>query len=326
MSVLGWRLLLAGLFSFLTVIVLGPATIRMLHRLKFGQSIREEGPASHLKKAGTPTMGGILILLGIVVGVVAGAGRQWGLPLLWVVFITLAYGGIGFLDDLLIIIRKKSLGLKARHKLLAQVLFAGLLGIYVVHAGVMESILVPFSDLSIPMVQPIIVFLTVLFITVGASNAVNLTDGLDGLAAGNTVIAAAAMGILAIQTGQSQLGIFSFAVAGACIGFAWFNSPPAQVFMGDTGSLALGAALAGVALLSKTPLYLGIIGGVFVAETLSVMIQVAAFRLTGRRVFRMSPLHHHFELGGWMESKVVFRFWIAGILLAILGVAGYFLG
>jgi len=326
MSVLGWRLLLAGLFSFLTVIVLGPATIRMLHRLKFGQSIREEGPASHLKKAGTPTMGGILILLGIVVGVVAGAGRQWGLPLLWVVFITLAYGGIGFLDDLLIIIRKKSLGLKARHKLLAQVLFAGLLGIYVVHAGVMESILVPFSDLSIPMVQPIIVFLTVLFITVGASNAVNLTDGLDGLAAGNTVIAAAAMGILAIQTGQSQLGIFSFAVAGACVGFAWFNSPPAQVFMGDTGSLALGAALAGVALLSKTPLYLGIIGGVFVAETLSVMIQVAAFRLTGRRVFRMSPLHHHFELGGWMESKVVFRFWIAGILLAILGVAGYFLG
>ncbi len=326
MSVLGWRLLLAGLFSFLTVIVLGPATIRMLHRLKFGQSIREEGPASHLKKAGTPTMGGILILLGIVVGVVAGAGRQWGLPLLWVVFITLAYGGIGFLDDLLIIIRKKSLGLKARHKLLAQVLFAGLLGIYVVHAGVMESILVPFSDLSIPTVQPIIVFLTVLFITVGASNAVNLTDGLDGLAAGNTVIAAAAMGILAIQTGQSQLGIFSFAVAGACIGFAWFNSPPAQVFMGDTGSLALGAALAGVALLSKTPLYLGIIGGVFVAETLSVMIQVAAFRLTGRRVFRMSPLHHHFELGGWMESKVVFRFWIAGILLAILGVAGYFLG
>ena len=249
-----------------------------------------------------------------------------GLPLLWVVFITLAYGGIGFLDDLLIIIRKKSLGLKARHKLLAQVLFAGLLGIYVVHAGVMESILVPFSDLSIPMVQPIIVFLTVLFITVGASNAVNLTDGLDGLAAGNTVIAAAAMGILAIQTGQSQLGIFSFAVAGACIGFAWFNSPPAQVFMGDTGSLALGAALAGVALLSKTPLYLGIIGGVFVAETLSVMIQVAAFRLTGRRVFRMSHLHHHFELGGWMESKVVFRFWIAGILLAILGVAGYFLG
>lgn len=326
MSILGWRILFAGLFSSLTVIIFGPITIKMLHRLKFGQSIREEGPESHRKKAGTPTMGGILILLGIVVGVFAGAGLKWGFPLLWVVFITLAFGGIGFLDDLLIIIRKKSLGLKARHKLLAQVVFAGLLGIYVVHTGAMESILVPFSNLSIPMFQPVIAFLIVVFITVGASNAVNLTDGLDGLAAGTTVVAAAAMGILAIQTGQTQLGIFSFAVTGACIGFTWFNSPPAQVFMGDTGSLALGAALAGVALLSKTPLYLGIIGGVFVAETLSVIIQVTAFKLTGRRVFRMSPLHHHFELGGWMESKVVFRFWIAGILLGILGIAGYFLG
>lgn len=325
MTGLGWRILWAGIAGFLTVIILGPMVIKVLHRLKFGQSVREDGPQSHQKKAGTPTMGGVLIFFGMTAGVLAGVGRTWESPLIWVFFITIAFAGIGFIDDLIIILTKRSLGLKARHKLLAQIIFAGLLGLYVVQTGALESLLIPFSSVSLPMIQPIITFLFVMFVVVGTSNAVNLTDGLDGLAAGTSVIAFIALAILAQAMGQNQLAIFGFALAGACLGFTWFNSPPAQVFMGDTGSLALGAALASMAVLSKTPLYLLVIGGVFVAETLSVMIQVTSFRLTGRRVFRMSPLHHHFELGGWVESKVVFRFWIVGILLAILGIAGFYL-
>jgi phospho-N-acetylmuramoyl-pentapeptide-transferase len=325
MNWLGLRLLLAGLVSFITVVVLGPMVIRLLYRMKFGQSIREDGPQTHQKKAGTPTMGGVLILFGLLAGVIAGAGRNWGTQLIWAFFITLAYGGIGFLDDIIIIHTRRSLGLKARHKLLAQISFGGLLGLYVVQTGALESLLIPFSSWSLPMIQPVLTFLFVMLVTVGTSNAVNLTDGLDGLAAGTSFIASVALGVLAIGVGQPQLGVFAFAIAGSCLGFTWFNSPPAQVFMGDTGSLALGAALASIAVLSKTPLYLLVIGGVFVAETLSVMVQVMSFRLTGRRVFRMSPLHHHFELGGWVESKVVFRFWVVGIILALLGVAGFYL-
>lgn len=322
---MGWRILFAGLASFVTVVILGPMVIRALHRLKFGQSVRQDGPQSHQKKAGTPTMGGILIFFGIIAGLIAGVGRHWDVPLIWAFFITLAYGGIGFLDDLIIILTKRSLGLKARHKLLAQVVFAGLFGLYVVQTGALETLLIPFSPLSVPMIQPVITFLFVIFVVVGASNAVNLTDGLDGLAAGTSVLAFIALAIMALTMGQSHLAVLGFAIAGACLGFVWFNSPPAQVFMGDTGSLALGAALASIAILSRTPLYLLVVGGVFVAETFSVIIQVTAFRLTGRRVFRMSPLHHHFELGGWVESKVVFRFWIVGILLAILGLAGFYI-
>lgn len=325
MTGLGIKILFTGLTSFLTVLLLGPSVIRLLHRLKFGQSVRQEGPQSHQKKAGTPTMGGVLIFFGMAAGLVAGVGKDWEAPLIWAFFITLAFGGIGFIDDLIIILMKRSLGLKARHKLLAQVVFAGLLGIYVVQTGALESLLIPFSSLSLPMIQPIITFLFVMFVVVGTSNAVNLTDGLDGLAAGISVIAFIALALLSLAMGQNQLAILGFAIAGACLGFVWFNSPPAQVFMGDTGSLALGAALASIAILSKTPLYLLVIGGVFVAETLSVMIQVTSFKLTGKRVFRMSPLHHHFELSGWVESKVVFRFWIVGILMAIIGVVGFYL-
>ncbi|HEX2953475.1 MAG TPA: phospho-N-acetylmuramoyl-pentapeptide-transferase [Bacillota bacterium] len=325
MKFVGGHILIAGLISFITVLLLGPATIRILHRLKFGQSIRTDGPQTHQKKSGTPTMGGILIYLGIIAGVFAGAGGAWNNNLIWTVLLTLGFGAIGFIDDLIIILAHRSLGLKARHKLLAQVALAGLLGYYVAVTGVMSPLLVPFSHMTIPIVQPIVTFLFVVFVMVSATNAVNLTDGLDGLAAGTSVIASVAFGIIAIALREPQLSVFCFALAGACLGFTWFNSPPAQVFMGDTGSLGLGAALASVAILSRSPLYLIVIGGVFVAETLSVMIQVTSFKLTGKRVFRMSPLHHHFELGGWMESKVVFRFWVVGILLAVIGVAGFYL-
>lgn len=317
--------LVAGLTAFLTVLLLGPYAIRLLKELKFGQSIRQEGPKTHLAKAGTPTMGGVLILGGLVAGVIAGAGRPWSIPLRWCLFLTLAYGGIGFFDDLLIIIRRRSLGLKARHKLFGQIFFAGLLGIYLIQSGVMESLRVPFTPWHITLINPVLTFLFVVFVMVATSNAVNLTDGLDGLAAGTCIIAGIAMGILSILEKETGLGVFAIALAGACLGFVWFNSPPAQVFMGDTGSLALGAALGSMGLLSRTALFLPVIGGVFVAEVLSVILQVTSYRFTGKRIFRMSPLHHHYELGGLVESKVVVRFWIIGVLLALLGVVGYIL-
>lgn len=325
MKFIGWHILIAGLISFVTVLLLGPGTIGILHRLKFGQSIRNDGPQSHQKKSGTPTMGGVLIFIGIITGVLAGVGESWDKNLIWTVVITIGFGLVGFLDDIIIILTKKSLGLKARQKLFAQILLATVLAFYIWKTGAMASVLIPFSSLTISLGHPVLVFFVAIFIMTATTNAVNLTDGLDGLAAGTSIFASVALGVLAIAMKQPQLGIFSFALAGACLGFTWFNSPPAQVFMGDTGSLGLGAALATVALLTKTPLYLVVIGGVFVAETLSVMIQVTSFKLTGKRVFRMSPLHHHFELGGWLESKVVFRFWVVGILLAAIGVAGFYL-
>jgi phospho-N-acetylmuramoyl-pentapeptide-transferase len=324
-KLIGAHILIAGLISFITVLLLGPGTIRILHRLKFGQSIRTDGPQSHQKKSGTPTMGGILIYLGIIAGVLAGAWGKMNSDLIWLLGITLGFGAIGLVDDMIIIIAKRSLGLKARQKLLAQVILAGIFGMYVIHVNALPSLLIPFSSINIPMTNAILTFLFVVFTIVSETNAVNLTDGLDGLAAGTSVIAAVAFGVLAIATNHPQMAVFCFALAGACLGFAWFNSPPAQVFMGDTGSLGLGAAFAAAATLIQTPLYLLVIGGIFLAEALSVAIQVISFKLTGKRVFRMSPLHHHFELGGWMESKVVFRFWIAGIFLAVIGVAGFYL-
>jgi phospho-N-acetylmuramoyl-pentapeptide-transferase len=268
-------------------------------------------------------MGGVLILAGLLAGVIAGLGRSWDPALRWALMITFGYGLIGFLDDLLIIIRHRPLGLKARYKLFFQVFFAALLSIYVIRSGVMESLPFPFFSWRLSLLHPLAAAFFIVFVVVGASNAVNLTDGLDGLAAGSCVTAGLVMGILAIWQGETGLGIFAVALAGACAGFIWFNCPPAQVFMGDTGSLALGAALGAIGVLSGTALFLPVAGGIFVAEVLSVIIQVLSFRLTGKRVFRMSPLHHHYELGGMVESKVVIRFWLVGILLALLALAGY---
>ncbi len=319
------KLLFAALTSFIVCLAAGPFTIKLLHRLKFGQSIRTDGPQSHLQKAGTPTMGGVLILIALVVGVLM--VREFSPAVLWLLFLTLSFGLIGLVDDLIIIITKKSLGLKARQKLLAQFLFAGLASVFILQSQFSTTQLIPFSNLKL--IFPAggfgnpLFFLFAAFVIVSFSNAVNLTDGLDGLAAGTTAIAALALSTLLLFQGQSDLAIFALALAGACFGFVWFNGPPAQVFMGDTGSLALGAALAGIALFSQLSFFLVIIGGIFVAEVLSVTIQVTSFKTTGKRIFRMSPLHHHFELGGMVEPKIMIRFWIIGIVLGVIGILGY---
>ena len=326
MKIPWFSLMLAGTTAFIIVVIFGPSVIRLLAKLKFGQTIRTEGPQTHHKKAGTPTMGGVLVLFGITAGTIAGLGGNWSNNLRWTLFITIGYGLLGLLDDLLNIVFHRSLGLKARHKLLGQVFLAGLFGLYVVHSGVMGTLIVPYFHTHLAFINPVLTFLFVVFTMVAMSNAVNLTDGLDGLAGGTTMIAGLAMGILALLQGEMQLGIFAAALVGACTGFIWFNAPPAQVFMGDTGALALGGALGAIGILSHTALFLPIIGGIFVAENLSVILQVFSFKTRGKRILRMAPLHHHYELGGLSESKVVIRFWIVGILLALLGLAGYKIG
>jgi phospho-N-acetylmuramoyl-pentapeptide-transferase len=319
------KLIFAALISFIVSLVIGPITIKMLQRLKFGQSIRSDGPQTHLKKAGTPTMGGILILFSLLAGLLI--VRAFSPLVIWLTFLTLSFGLIGLVDDLIIIITKKSLGLKARQKLLAQIIFAGLAVFFMIQNHFPTSQLIPFSNfkLTFPaggLGNPLF-FLFAVFVIVAFSNAVNLTDGLDGLAGGTTAIAVLFLGVLALFQHQPELAVFSFALAGACFGFVWFNGPPAQVFMGDTGSLALGAALSGIALFSQMSLFFVIIGGIFVAENLSVIIQVASYKTTGKRVFRMSPIHHHFELGGMVEPKIMIRFWIIGIVLGVIGILGY---
>jgi phospho-N-acetylmuramoyl-pentapeptide-transferase len=309
-------LIYAAALSFIIGLILGPPSIAFLRRLKFGQQVRSDGPKEHLKKKGTPTMGGIIILASLLISTMVFVKDLEYVA--WAIFVTLGCGLIGLLDDFLKIVIKRSLGLKARYKLLGQILIAGLLALFAtIDPQLGTKIAIPFTSIWIELgwLYPIFAILLV----VGFSNAVNLTDGLDGLAAGTAGIAAGFFAIISASMGQIDIAIFCAALLGACLGFSWFNAHPAQVFMGDTGSLALGGALASVAILLKRELFLVIIGGVFVLEALSVMIQVTFFKTTGKRVFRMSPIHHHFELGGMDETKIVTRFWIAGIILGTLG-------
>ncbi len=297
----------------------GPVLITVLKKKHVGQSIRSDGPKSHLNKAGTPTMGGIIIIIAISIVVLTLVSDFTDAG--WVLFAILGFGIIGFIDDLLIIVSRKSLGLKAREKLFVQIVLAGMLAFYIYsRAELGTQVVIPFTDRWYDLSFLYIPFAVI--VIVGSSNAVNLTDGLDGLAAGTVAIAAGAFLYISLQSGNMELAIVSAAIIGSCLGFSWFNAYPAQVFMGDTGALALGAGLAALSLLLKAELSLLIVGGVFVMETLSVVIQVVIYKLTGRRLFRMSPLHHHFELGGWMETKVVTRFWIIGLLCGILGILG----
>ncbi|MEW6228163.1 MAG: phospho-N-acetylmuramoyl-pentapeptide-transferase [Bacillota bacterium] len=300
---------------------MAPASIRILRRMKFGQSVRADGPAAHQKKAGTPTMGGIMILIAVLVGTFLFSERATDAA--WALFITLGFGAIGLADDFIIVVARRPLGLRARHKIVAQVILAGLLGLFAItepHLG--SSVEIPFLHRQVDLGLGYVVFAVLVMIS--ASNGVNLTDGLDGLAAGTVALAAFTYSVIAASLGASDLATFAAALAGSCVGFSWFNSHPAQVIMGDTGSLALGAALGTLAILTKTELLLLLIGGVFVIETLSVMIQVTYFRLTrGRRIFKMSPLHHHFELSGWQEPKVVTRFWILGLVFSVLGLMSF---
>ncbi|MDH3254037.1 MAG: phospho-N-acetylmuramoyl-pentapeptide-transferase [Acidobacteriota bacterium] len=319
-------------------LVLGPWFVRSLRRLSIGQNIRDVGPESHQVKAGTPTMGGLLILLSLLLPTLLWANLTN--PLIWLaMLLTLAFGAIGFADDWLKIRRRRNLGLTARTKFLLQALVAAaaasaVLGLPEIH-GLEPTVALPFFKRAIFNIGWLYVPFVVV-VLVGSSNAVNLTDGLDGLAIGATIIAAATYGIFTYIAGNAvvagylqvpfvrgvgEVAIFCSALVGASLGFLWFNAHPAEVFMGDVGSLAIGGAIGTVAVLSKQEIVLLLVGGLFVLEAMSVIIQVTSFKLTGRRVFRMAPLHHHFELAGWSEPKIIVRFWIMAILCSLLSLS-----
>ena len=311
------NILIAGAIAAGVVILLAPICIPILHKLKFGQSIREEGPKSHQKKSGTPTMGGIFLIAGIVVATLIQA--EWNAEIFLALFILLGHFILGFVDDYLKVVRKHNQGLLARYKLAGQILIV-LVTTFVASELLVDfdpTIWIPVADVTINVGGFYVPFM--FFVLVGASNAVNLTDGLDGLASGCVAIAASCYAVICLLTGHDELAIFCAATVGACIGFLKFNFHPAKVFMGDTGSLALGGAFAAVGILSRTEILLAVIGFVFVCEALSVILQVISFQTTGKRIFRMSPIHHHFELGGWSEVKVVFVFWTVGLIAGIVG-------
>ncbi len=336
-SYLTMRAILGALTALILSFVIGPRMIAKLSVNQVGQPIRESGPATHLPKAGTPTMGGALILSAIVVSTVLWADLEN--RYIWVVlFVTLAFGVIGYIDDYRKLILQDPAGMSAKQKIFWQTsaALAAAIALYMMATDdTSTSLLIPyFKDLAVPLGKFQIV-VTVLFI-VGFSNAVNLTDGLDGLAIMPTVLVGGALGLFAYVTGNvnfseyldipyvsgtGEILVFCAALAGAGLGFLWFNTYPAQVFMGDIGALSLGAALGVVAVVVRQEIVLAIMGGVFVVETVSVIIQVASFKLTGRRVFRMAPLHHHFELKGWAEPKVIVRFWIITVILVLIGLA-----
>ncbi|MFM9331903.1 phospho-N-acetylmuramoyl-pentapeptide-transferase [Paenibacillus mesotrionivorans] len=301
--------------AFLFALLAGPLFIPLLRRMKFGQQIRKEGPQGHQKKAGTPTMGGIIILLALSVAALRFSDKNEELVILLVA--TLGYGLVGFLDDYIKILFKRSLGLTARQKLLGQLLVSGFVCYMLYRIGHSTDLFIPLTDVSIPLGWLYYPFVVIMML--GMSNAVNFTDGLDGLLSGTSAVAFGAFLIIAMKGHHPESAILAASMVGAVLGFLVFNAHPAKVFMGDTGSLGIGGALSAVAILTKTELLILVIGGVFVFELLSVVIQVASFKTRGKRVFKMSPIHHHFELVGWSEWKVVISFWLAGLVLAGIG-------
>jgi len=303
--------------SFLLAVLLGPLAIPLLRRLGIGQQVRSDGPQTHLKKTGTPTMGGIIILLAATVAFLRYAEYT---AEFWVLLVaTLGFGLVGFLDDYIKVALKRSLGLTARQKLFGQLLFGAVICVILYANGHDTSIAVPGTDLRFDLHLFYYPFIILMFMAVG--NAVNFTDGVDGLLSGTSAIAFAAFAIVALRAAEPESAILSAAMVGAVLGFLVYNAHPAKVFMGDAGSLGIGGAIAAVAIVTKTELLFIVIGGIFVIEILSVVLQVASFKLRGKRIFRMSPIHHHFEVGGWSEWKVVTMFWAAGFLFAAAGLA-----
>jgi phospho-N-acetylmuramoyl-pentapeptide-transferase len=331
------RAILGVLTALLICFLIGPEVIRRLSRYQIGQTVRDDGPQSHLTKAGTPTMGGALILVAIAVSTLLWS--DLGNRYVWMVLVvTLLFGAIGWVDDYRKLVLRDSRGLPARWKYFWQ----SLVGLAAAGALLATATSPYETQLIVPFFKDIAIDLgwlfvpLVYFVIVGSSNAVNLTDGLDGLAILPTVMVAGALGIFVYVTGHvkfagylqipylhgvGEVVIFCGAIVGAGLGFLWFNAYPAQVFMGDVGALALGAALGIVAVVVRQELVLFVMGGVFVVETVSVILQVASFKLTGRRIFRMAPLHHHFELKGWPEPRVIVRFWIITVILVLVGLA-----
>jgi phospho-N-acetylmuramoyl-pentapeptide-transferase len=308
------------IMAFLISVLLSPVFIPFLRRLKFGQSIREEGPQSHQKKSGTPTMGGIMILFSIIITTVVMTGKfsEPTVKTYLLLLVTLGFGLLGFLDDFIKVALKRNLGLTSRQKLLGQIIISVIFYLVYKQNDFSTEIAIPLTDKTIDLGWFFVLF--IVFWLVGFSNAVNLTDGLDGLLSGTAAIAFGAFAVLAWNQSQMEIAIFCVAIVGAVLGFLVFNAHPAKVFMGDTGSLALGGAIAAISIMTKLEVLLLIIGGVFVIETLSVILQVASFKTTGKRIFRMSPLHHHYELVGWSEWRVVVTFWSVGLLFAVLGI------
>jgi phospho-N-acetylmuramoyl-pentapeptide-transferase len=332
------RAVLACLTALVFSFVVGPAMIRKLTAYKIGQAVRDDGPQTHFSKAGTPTMGGALILVSITVTTLLWADLEN--RLMWIVlFVTLAFGAIGWIDDYRKVVQRNPRGLSARAKFFWQSAIGVGIACYIAFSATLPAqtqFIVPFfKEVAYPLGALGFIAMTY-FVIVGSSNAVNLTDGLDGLAIMPTVMISGALGIFAYVAGHavfskylgfphipgaSELAVICGAIAGAGLAFLWFNAYPAEVFMGDVGALALGAALGTIAVIVRQEIVLFVMGGVFVVETLSVMLQVASFKLTGRRIFRMAPLHHHYELKGWKENQVVVRFWIVTMMLVLVGLS-----
>jgi len=326
------RVLIAALIGLIVSILAGPRFIAFLRRNEFGQHIREEGPSHHIAKAGTPTMGGLLILFAATVAFLPVS--HYRLQSLTVLFVTLACGAIGFLDDFIKLTHRRSLGLSGRWKLLLLAGVTVVVAIVARHLHLSTDIYLPVLDVSIPLSYAWYPFLFI--IIAGASNGTNLADGVDGLAAGTGMISLftymAMMVVSYVRSGtpanrnltKLDLAIVAAALIGAMVGFLWYNAFPAEVIMGDTGSMAIGGALAAFAIMTKTEVLLLLIGGIFVIEALSVMIQVFSFRYLGRRVFLMAPIHHHFEMKAWSETKITIRFWIVGGILCAAGFALFY--
>jgi len=332
------RTVLSVLTALVISFIVGPSMIRKLSRYNIGQTVRDDGPETHLEKAGTPTMGGALILVAISISTLLWA--DLGNRYTWVVLLTtLLFGVIGWVDDYKKLVHKDPRGLIARYKYFWQSvggIAAAIFLLYTATSPAETSLNVPFVKEWVFEMSPLLFVVFTYFVIVGTSNAVNLTDGLDGLAIMPTVLVGGALGLFAYVTGHSEIAsyllidylpgvgeiaVFCGAIVGAGLGFLWFNTYPASVFMGDVGALALGAALGIVAVCVRQELILFIMGGVFVMETVSVILQVASFKLTGKRIFRMAPLHHHFELKGWPEPRVIVRFWIITVILVLVGLA-----
>ena len=318
------HILLAFVATFIITVVLGKIAIPMLRSLHAQQSIREEGPESHQAKAGTPTMGGAFMMVALVIGVALFA--PWNVGTGMLLFLTLGHCLLGFFDDFVKAVKKRNLGLTAKQKLLGQFILAAVFCYCITEIMVVPTTLwIPVVDIQLQLGWGY--YVLAFLIIVGATNAVNLTDGLDGLAGGTSAVAAIAFSVIGLMAASmtnsiaaESVAYFGAIIAAVCLGFLVYNVNPAKVFMGDTGSLALGGAFAAMAILTKTELLLVVIGGIFVMEALSVIIQVISFKTRGVRVFKMSPIHHHFELSGWAEQTVVNRFWFGGAVLAIIGV------
>ena len=302
--------------ALISTLVFGKIGIPLLQRLKAQQSIREDGPQAHLAKAGTPTMGGLFMMLALVITVCI--VPPYSVTLWMLLFLTLGHGALGFSDDFIKAVKRRNLGLTAKQKLLGQAVLAIIFCyISIAYAALPTTLWIPLVDTTVDLGYAY--YVLAFIIILGTTNAVNLTDGLDGLATGISAIAGAAFAVVGLLVGSLSVTFFGIIVSAVCLGFLYFNANPAKVFMGDTGSLALGGAFAGMAIATKTELLLIVIGFVFVVEALSVILQVASFKTRGVRIFRMSPIHHHFELGGWSERKVVYVFWAVSLIMALLG-------